>query len=144
MTSTQIWAGGRWKRAAWAAAAARRELLAAADAPPSGADRAAAAAALKQHAVPLWDATRSSCAICLGDFAADSDADTASSPLAAGRTVDAVAVKVCGHAFHSQCLKPWLAHCARAKRPLSCPTCRAPVCPAVAADAADLEAGELE
>ena len=46
----------------------------------------------------------------------------------------------CGHAFHVDCLRPWLAHCAREKRSLTCPTCRTPVCPTVAAD---VEAGDV-
>mgnify|MGYP003313260518 CR=1 FL=1 len=36
-------------------------------------------------------------------------------PLAAARIA-------CGHAFHVDCLRPWLAHCAREKRSLTCPT----------------------
>ena len=44
------------------------------------------------------------------------------------------------HAFHVDCLRPWLAHCAREKRSLTCPTCRTPVCPAATAD---VEAGDV-
>ena len=68
------------------------------------------------------------CAICLGDL--DDDAEA---PLAAARVA-------CGHAFHVDCLRPWLAHCAREKRALTCPTCRTPVCPVVAPD---VEAGDV-
>ena len=46
----------------------------------------------------------------------------------------------CGHAFHVDCLRPWLAHCAREKRSLTCPTCRTPVCPAATPD---VEAGDV-
>ena len=101
-----------------AAAAVRRELLRAAAAPSAG-DRERADAAIARHATALAGEERSgACAICLGDL------DDAEAPLAAARVA-------CGHAFHVDCLRPWLAHCAREKRSLTCPTCRTPVCPAV-------------
>ena len=111
-----------------AAAAARRELLRAAAAPSAG-DRERADAAIARHATALAGEERSgACAICLGDL------DDAEAPLAAARVA-------CGHAFHVDCLGPWLAHCAREKRSLTCPTCRTPVCPAAATP--DVEAGDV-
>ena len=108
-------------------AAARRELLRAAASPSAG-DRERAAAAIARHATALAGEERSgACAICLGDL------DDAEAPLAAARVA-------CGHAFHVDCLRPWLAHCAREKRALTCPTCRTPVCPVVAPD---VEAGDV-
>ena len=110
------------------AAAARRELLRAAASPSAG-DRERADAAIARHATALAGEERSgACAICLGDL--DDDAEA---PLAAARIA-------CGHAFHVDCLRPWLAHCAREKRSLTCPTCRTPVCPVVAPD---VEAGDV-
>ena len=86
-----------------AAAAARRELLRAAAAPSAG-DRERADAAIARHATALAGEERSgACAICLGDL--DDDAEA---PLAAARVA-------CGHAFHVDCLRPWLAHCARGR-----------------------------
>ena len=109
------------------AAAARRELLRAAAAPSAG-DRERADAAIARHATALAGEERSgACAICLCDL------NDAEAPLAAARVA-------CGHAFHVDCLRPWLAHCAREKRSLTCPTCRTPVCPAVASD---VEAGDV-
>ena len=105
------------------AAAARRELLRAAAAPSAG-DRERADAAIA-HATALAGEERSgACAICLGDLDDIDDIDDMEAPLAAARIA-------CGHAFHVDCLRPWLAHCAREKRSLTCPTCRTPVCPAV-------------
>ena len=110
-----------------AAAAVRRELLRAAAAPSAG-DRERADAAIARHAAALAGGERSgACAICLGDL------DDDEAPLAAARVT-------CGHAFHMECLRPWLAHCAREKRSLTCPTCRTPVCPAATAD---VEAGDV-
>ena len=110
-----------------AAAAVRRELLRAAAAPSAG-DRERADAAIARHATALAGEERSgACAICLGDL------DDAEAPLAAARVT-------CGHAFHVDCLRPWLAHCAREKRSLTCPTCRTPVCPAATPD---VEAGDV-
>ena len=110
-----------------AAAAARRELLRAAAAPSAG-DRERADAAIARHATALAGEERSgACAICLGDL------DDAEAPLAAARVA-------CGHAFHVDCLRPWLAHCARGALSLTCPTCRTPVCPVVAPD---VEAGDV-
>ena len=118
-----------------AAAAVRREPLRAAAAPSAG-DRERADAAIARHATALAGEERSgACAICLGDL------DDAEAPLAAARVA-------CGHAFHVDCLRPWLAHCAREKRSLTCPTCRTPVCPAARtpvcpAATPDVEAGDV-
>ena len=121
------WANSTYKKRQ-AAAAVRRELLRAAAAPSAG-DRERADAAITRHATALAGEERSgACAICLGDL--DDDAEA---PLAAARIA-------CGHAFHVDCLRPWLAHCAREKRSLTCPTCRTPVCPVVAPD---VEAGDV-
>ena len=106
------------------AAAARRELLRAAAAPSAG-DRERADAAIARHATALaGEELSGACAICLGDLDDIDDIDDMEAPLAAARIA-------CGHAFHVDCLRPWLAHCAREKRSLTCPTCRTPVCPAV-------------
>ena len=122
-----VWWAKSTYRKRQAAAAVRRELLRAAAAPSAG-DRERADAAIARHAAALAGGERSgACAICLGDL------DDDEAPLAAARVT-------CGHAFHMECLRPWLAHCAREKRSLTCPTCRTPVCPAAAPD---VEAGDV-
>ena len=98
---------------------------------PSAGDRERADAAIARHATALaGEELSGACAICLGDL---DDIDDMEAPLAAARIA-------CGHAFHVDCLRPWLAHCAREKRSLTCPTCRTPVCPVVAPD---VEAGDV-